>query len=305
MSTYAPDDLLAVREYFNSETNLPANELGIAGDPAHAVTGGYHEGRDDLAGAGRLTSDYSVRESTRDRNGLTNAASAFDFANSFPRFREITLGIVAACERKDPRTKDIREIIYSPDGVNVKRWDALAVRFSGDSSHTFHTHTSFFRDSEGRRDREDNFLGLVQELFEGKEDEMKVTPSYEIKPGFAETTKPDPADPTKTVYAVDSDKVTVITIPSLKYVAAGLSAYARLVADNPGGYPKAKLRVAIRMDGTSNWDIRTVIVDVTKQPDGGNSFQLPANACGFSILRQPIDASDPGNVPVSVLVEYY
>src|SRR5690606_6657845 len=49
-----------------------------------------------------------------------------------------------------PDTKDIREVIYSLDGKNVKRWDRLKRRTSGDSSHTFHTHISYFRDSETR-----------------------------------------------------------------------------------------------------------------------------------------------------------
>ena len=43
--------------------------------------------------------------------------------------------------------RDLREIIYSPDGKVVRRWDRLGKRSSGDDSHLWHTHFSFFRDS--------------------------------------------------------------------------------------------------------------------------------------------------------------
>ncbi|WP_037684611.1 hypothetical protein, partial [Streptomyces griseus] len=51
------------------------------------------------------------------------------------------------CTAGAPDTRDIREIIYSPDGQTVKRWDRLGKRSTGDSSHLWHTHFSFFRDS--------------------------------------------------------------------------------------------------------------------------------------------------------------
>lgn len=167
--TYAPADLLAVRQYLMAQTGLPANALGIPGDPDHADTGGYHEGNDDLARVGRLSTDYSKRESPRDRPG-SNAASALDigdFVRGAVSLRSLTLGLVAACRRGDPRTADVREVIYTPDGSTVRRFDRLGIRTTGDSSHLFHTHISFFRDSEGRRDRPDNVLGLLAELIEG------------------------------------------------------------------------------------------------------------------------------------------
>lgn len=167
--TYAPADLLAVRQYVMGHTGLDASSVGIAGDPAHASSGGYHEGNDDLANAGRLDSDYSKRESPRDRPG-SNAASAEDigdFNRDGKTLRQLSLFVVAKCQAGDPRCNDIREIIYTPDGSAVRRFDRLGIRSTGDSSHLYHTHLSFFRDSEGRRAGDGNFLGLLREFFEG------------------------------------------------------------------------------------------------------------------------------------------
>lgn len=167
--THTPDDLLAVRRYLQEATGLAPVALGV--QHYQPDGGGYHEGRDLLAAAGRASSDYSVRESGRDRAGLTDAASAIDidqgWRQGISEFRRVTLALVAACRAGDPRTHDIREIIYSPDGKTVHRYDALGVRTSGDPSHLTHTHISFFRDSEGRRARADNVLGLLAELIEG------------------------------------------------------------------------------------------------------------------------------------------
>lgn len=169
--TYAPTDLMAVRKYLLTSTGLSGDAVGIVGDPDHAATGGYHEGNDDLARVGRLSTDYSKRESARDRPG-TNAASAIDigeFVHGAVSLRSLTLGFVDACQRGDPRTADVREVIFTPDGSTVRRFDRLGIRTTGDSSHLFHTHISFFRDSEGRRARPDNVLGLLQELIEGND----------------------------------------------------------------------------------------------------------------------------------------
>jgi hypothetical protein len=172
--TYAPADLLAVRQYLMGQTGLPANALGIPGDPDHAETGGYHEGNDDLARVGRLTSDYSKRESPRDRPG-SNAASALDIGDfrhvrpdgTVVTLRSLSLALVHACAVGVPGTADVREVIYTPDGSTVRRFDQLGIRSTGDSSHLYHTHISFFRDSEGRRAQPDNILGLIQALIEG------------------------------------------------------------------------------------------------------------------------------------------
>lgn len=182
--TYAPADLAEIRGWLVHRldlqpgtaraSDLEPGEVGIVGDPAHASTGGYHEGLDDLTRVGRAATDYSVRESPRDKAGLTHAASALDIgdfavtvAGRQITLRSLSLAIVAACERGDPRTHDVREVIYSPDGTTVRRWDRLGKRATGDDSHRWHTHVSFFRDAEGRRAARGGFLELLQELIDG------------------------------------------------------------------------------------------------------------------------------------------
>ena len=140
--TYAPEQLQKLQRYLHEKTGVDWVGLGIVGDKNH--NGGYHCGDD------RVTdSDYSVDESPRDRRGLTNAASAIDIGY-FSGLRKLSLWLVAQCEARAPGTEDIREIIYSPDGKTVKRWDALDIRDGGDGSHRSHTHVSYFRDSEKR-----------------------------------------------------------------------------------------------------------------------------------------------------------
>lgn len=169
--TYAPDDLMAVRRYLLSVTGLSGAAVGIVGDDDHPD--GYHVGNDALIAVGKLASDYSKRESSRDRPG-SNAASALDVGSWSGRrgaakvtFLEFSAALVAACRAGDARAADIREIIYTPDGSTVKRHDRLGIRSTGDNSHLYHTHLSFFRTSEGRRDRRDNLLGLLRTIFEG------------------------------------------------------------------------------------------------------------------------------------------
>jgi hypothetical protein len=61
--------------------------------------------------------------------------------------RDFTLWLVGRCKAGDPDAADIREIIYTPDGKTVQRYDRLGIRSTGDSSHLTHTHVSLFRDS--------------------------------------------------------------------------------------------------------------------------------------------------------------
>ena len=155
--TSAPANLLAVRNllltYLNVDKkavradDLEPAEVGIVGDPNHR--GGYHCGSDR-----GVTNDYSVVESTRDRSGLTLYASALDVGTFSVRsgggthnLRTFSTWMVAQCVANAADTRDIREVIYSPDGRTVRRWDRLGRRTSGDSSHLYHTHFSFFRDS--------------------------------------------------------------------------------------------------------------------------------------------------------------
>ncbi|TDC33467.1 hypothetical protein [Micromonospora sp. KC213] len=156
--TTAPKNLLAVRSLLLTHLNtdkanaraadLEPVEVGIVGDPAHR--GGYHCGRDRV-----VTGDYSVVESRRDADGLSDFASALDIGQFSYRdalgrthnLHTFSVWLVEQCRAGFADTRDIREIIYSPDGKTVKRWDRLGKRTSGDSSHLWHTHISFFRDA--------------------------------------------------------------------------------------------------------------------------------------------------------------
>lgn len=153
--TYAPQALLDLRSYLKPLTGLSDVELGIVGDANH--NGGYHHGWDQRSGSG----DYSWSESSRDSSHKTNAARAIDIG-AFDRLREMSVWLVEQCAAGASDTQDIREIIYSPDGKIVKRWDRLGVRSSGDSSHLTHTHISFFADAEAR-----DKIAVFRRFFEG------------------------------------------------------------------------------------------------------------------------------------------
>lgn len=156
--TYAPASIKAAQVYLHDKTGLDWVSLGIVGDSRHI--GGYHQGEGNVS-----STDYSVDESPRDERGLTGAASAIDigaFSKGGKTLRELSLWIVGQCAAGAADTRDIREVIYSPDGRTVKRWDRLGIRSSGDSSHLTHTHISFFRDSETR-----DKTGLFRRFFEG------------------------------------------------------------------------------------------------------------------------------------------
>jgi hypothetical protein len=164
--TYAPDTIKAAQAYLKAQTGLPWAALGIIGDDDH--DGGYHCGWDrrDTDADGNVD-DYSWEESTRDSGHKTDAASALDVGN-WSGLRAFSLWLVQQCKAGAPGTKDIREVIYSPDGHTVKRWDRLGKRTSGDTSHRSHTHISYHRDAEGR-----DKTALFKRYFEG--DDMELT----------------------------------------------------------------------------------------------------------------------------------
>lgn len=144
--SYTPTTLAIARDYLHRKTGLSLAALGVVGDPAHGGEG-YHVGWDRLRSAyGR--NDYSVNQSPRDASP-TDAAMALDIG-SFPRLREMSIWIVKQCQAGTADSADIREVIYSPDGRVVKRFDRLGRQSGGDDSHLWHTHISYFRDSEDR-----------------------------------------------------------------------------------------------------------------------------------------------------------
>lgn len=150
-----PQALVDLRAFLMPLTGLAAISLGIVGNAAHKS--GYHLGRDRIFGPdGEGDTDYSVK-SERDHAFVTNAASAMDIG-SFDRLREMSKFIVAQGQANAPDTRDIREVIFSPDGTRVLRWDRQRGFMSepteeGDSSHRTHTHVSWYRDSVDRDKR--------------------------------------------------------------------------------------------------------------------------------------------------------
>lgn len=151
--TYQPTTWKAAQQYLHDVTGLPWDALGLQHFAPDG--GGYHEGNDLLAQAGRLTSDYSKRESDRDRPG-TDGSSAidvgdFDVTINGRRVRlveDFNPWLIAQCRAGTSDTLWIREVIYTLDRKAVRRWDRLGIRSSGDSSHLYHTHISGFRDEE-------------------------------------------------------------------------------------------------------------------------------------------------------------
>lgn len=141
-----------------SDADLDPLEAGIVGDTDHAEGGdSYHLGADQIRPRGNRNR-YSVDESARDRAGLDNYASAMDYGYfnvTTPRgtfdLYDYNAWLIGLCRVGDPDTADLREVIYSPDGRTVRRWDDLGIRSTGDTSHLTHTHHSEYRDADGHR----------------------------------------------------------------------------------------------------------------------------------------------------------
>lgn len=182
--TTAPSDLKTVQRYMQAATGLPWDSLGITHQTPQG--GGYHEGLDLLARANRAPgqrwTDYSWAESTRDRAGLDDDASAFDqgdftvtYLGAHKDLDGWTRHLVQACKAGEAWTRDVREVIYRDPSnhLRILRWDRLGRRTDGDSSHETHTHVSFFRD-HGDLAADDNFLGGIKRYME-----PGMTPSVE------------------------------------------------------------------------------------------------------------------------------
>ncbi|MFV2101177.1 hypothetical protein [Micromonospora sp. LOL_024] len=248
--TRAPTNLLAVRslllEHLNRDPNrgreedLEPNQVGIVGDANHR--GGYHCGSDRV-----VNNDYSVVESSRDRNGLTLDAAALDVgtfrASSGGRNHNLftfSAWCVTQCAANAPDTRDIREIIYSPNGKVVKRWDRLGRRSTGDRSHLWHTHFSFFRDSiKANRDQRPLFrrylsaIGLIK-----PEEENDMTPEEHnwLKTVHRNLTVLDGRNPVGQTYtrmAMGEDHIDPtfkVSHPTLRTIGAQLTALQTALA---------------------------------------------------------------------------
>jgi hypothetical protein len=174
--TFNPDTLLAARSFLLEHldlhegktvgADLEPDEVGIKGDGPHARSGSsYHLGADQLR-----PDSYTITESSRDRRGLSDAASALDIGEFEVKvggknhnLRTFSAWLVAQCKAGAADTADIREVNYCLDGVTVHRWDRLGRRSTGDSSHRWHTHISYFRDSE-KRDKAGLFRRYLTEI---------------------------------------------------------------------------------------------------------------------------------------------
>ncbi|MFG1920035.1 hypothetical protein [Micromonospora sp. NPDC048898] len=238
--TRAPANLLAVRSllltYLNVDPNtvrtadLEPDEVGIVGDPAHR--GGYHCGSDRV-----VTGDYSVVESPRDRAGLTLDAAALDVGGFEVRsggrthtLASFSVWCVAQCAANAADTRDIREIIYSPDGSTVKRWDRLGKRTTGDSSHRWHTHFSFFRDAtKAGRDQRPLFRRYLSSIGLLEDDDMTPEEHNWLATVHKNLTVLDGRNPIGQVYlrlaeGRDDTGAPVTGHPNLKSLGAQLTA---------------------------------------------------------------------------------
>jgi hypothetical protein len=160
--TFAPATLTALAAYWISQKGV---NLGIVGDQAHAAKGvSYHLGKSQL-----LTDAYSI-QTARDKAGLTEAAAAIDLGKldgSYPALRRFSDWLAKRClAGDDPATFDVREVIYTADGKKVlgyKDGVNFLIPDYGNDSHLWHTHISFYRDSE-KRDK----VSLFQPYFTPK-----------------------------------------------------------------------------------------------------------------------------------------
>lgn len=185
--TFAPPSLLAARRVFKSRwPHIADADFGIVGGPSHILQGtSYHLGRDQL----KLGRDpYSVR-TARDKAGLSDAASALDITDQIgPQLlRSFSIWLVTECRAQAPDTLDIREVIYSPDGVVVLTWDRERGNNSfpqqrGGASHKEHTHIDWYRDSEFH-DRAAVFRRFFAERENMLRDEILTIPGETLKTG--------------------------------------------------------------------------------------------------------------------------
>jgi hypothetical protein len=165
--TFAPQTLKDLALYWTRHDGV---NLGIVGDTDHTAKGvSYHLGADEL-----VKDAYSARL-PRDKAGLSNAASAIDLGRlegTYSGLQDFSRWLVRHCQdgwaSHSGPINDVREIIYSPDGVHVQRWSGVdnAIHTgpgNGDQSHTKHTHMSEFRDAEFR-----DKIALFAPYFEGE-----------------------------------------------------------------------------------------------------------------------------------------
>lgn len=174
--TYADPALVHARTYLIGR-GVPAASVGIVGDRSHRSTGGYHVGNDVLAMIGKLHTDYSKRQTEKDRPG-SNAAMALDIGGlSGRQLADLTAWLIAQCRAGTADTRNIREVIGRRSAAGgVILYDALGIRDEDDGSadHAGHTHISYYRDSEG-----EDKTSVFRRYFEGEPAKPPATPAAE------------------------------------------------------------------------------------------------------------------------------
>lgn len=207
--SYAPETIVTLGSYWVRQGGINS---GIVG--GSTVIRGYHIGKDRI----RNSTDYSI-QTPRDKAGLTNAAAALDLGRldgSLTKLQDFNKWFVnERCRKNAVGTRDVREVIYSLDGKIVLRWDrergynSLPRPGESDQSHTWHTHISFYRDSEYREK-----VGLFRPYFEQEEEvEMPIITTY--IPGWIAVIK-----------AADGAKIRIapsLTADTIRIVPAGSS----------------------------------------------------------------------------------
>ncbi|CAN5749237.1 hypothetical protein BH23CHL7_BH23CHL7_17170 [soil metagenome] len=247
--TYTPQPLRDLRTAFVAWTGCPTENFSIARgcSPGRGFRG-YHLGKDQIFGSqgtctGERWNDYSVK-TARDKVGLSDARAAMDIQfgrNTLGRggarvLREFSTWLVAQCQANAPGTSDIREVIYSSDGEIVLRYDrergvkSAPKPGEADQSHTWHTHVSFYRDSEARA-KTPTFAGF-----------FKTAPAPE----------PSPTEP-------EVLPVTVDEIKQLQQLLNSLGATPVLVVDGLFG-PKTRAALAAALTTTP-----LLVLDLTRQ----------------------------------------
>lgn len=206
MTTRAPETIKELAAYWREHGG---RNLGIVGDTKHMQKGtSYHLGKSDLkVGA------YSAKLK-RDRKGLTERASALDIGKldgRIGRLRKFSNWLVE--QAKAGNTPDIREIIWSPDGKEIHRWDSHLDRVivslrrkpdksivvvnagNGDATHFRHTHISFYRDSR-LTPKVDLFRAFFEQPLPPPKpnDEPEPEPEDNLAPVPADEDDPIPGD---------------------------------------------------------------------------------------------------------------
>lgn len=293
--TNAPADLLGLRSRIQAATGLSAVSVGIVGDAAHAATGGYHEGKNDLVAAGVWMTDYSVRL-TRDRNGATNSASAMDIGYQWPKggnaaWLRFNNWLAANLRSGRNDLLAIRAINYSPNGSTkwrIDRENGWATQSSTDSVDV-HTHIEWYRDTESSSLRQasiDRLVTLVNDAITNTNPDAQ--PVQEDNMPWLHGPIPPAVENTDGTYSFGQNQTVIVP-----------SAWSTSTITFGADFGKAKLRVAQHVVNVG-WDIQEFVVDSN---DNNHHDLAPlANCDRRSITREPIDADDKMQTPVGYLL---